>query len=380
MRITILLSSFILLVNSQGIDEEVCRTSTDIIVVADGSYSIRESGYNRLKEWVLELPKLFEMGPENVNIGLVAFSTRPYIIQPLTSDKYIFNNTIINDLDWLCRESNSDRCLNDIPCYHTRGRRQFNCQTGTGVGMELAYQMLRNSTRFNKEYTNQVMIIITDGYWNLGIPPYEVISKPEYSSMNVTRIVITVGSTINNYNALSYASVGPVNDTERYLINSNNFEELNNTLPYMTRTICEAGIVTPPIIIDPPPPSIIDPPPEEISNNGIPAPLLATAIGVPAVVALATLPFLLKGKKPINDNTPIIETPEITEEPIITSSEMMPPLLMTPDMDTDIGAIGSPPPPDNKPLYAPASRAQVPSSGKFSGGNNRSQPINFLSG
>ena len=353
-------------VNSQNENENenMCRTSTDIVVVTDGSLSIGENGHIRLKEWVLQLPLLFEMGPENVNIGLVAFSTHAYKIQPLTSSATTFNNTVYYDLDWLCPEFNTLRCPADVPCYSSNS---YTCQTGTGIGMEMAYQMLRNSTRINDEYTNQVMIIITDGYWNLGIPPIEVISN--HNDMNVTRVVITVGSNINHFNALSYASSGPANDTERFLINSNNFEELNDTLPYMLRTVCETGVVVPPVE---PPPEIIDPPPAEIVGNDFP---LAALAAVPVVAALAAIPFLLRGKKP----PPVVELeeePEMMESPIIMESM---PAFIEPNMDTDTGAIGAPPAPPNRPLYAPASRAYIGASGKFSGGSHIRSHNQFIS-
>lgn len=372
----LLFFSFIIInVSSQDIDPDpdfTCRTSTDIIVVTDGSSSINYSGHLRLREWVLQLPYFFEMGPENVNIGLVAFSTRPYLIQPLTSNSTIFNNTVFHDLDWLCPRLNAPRCRNDIKCYYGNSH---GCQTGIGIGMEMAYDMLLNSTRLHNEYTNQVIIVITDGRWNIGTPPTQVINTyntifNDINAKQVLRIFITVGPRINTPNIISYASPGPVNDTQRFIISSNSFEELNNTIPFMINRVCESGVVPPviPPTITPPPPS-----PSPIVSDGLP---LALLIGAPigAVAALAAIPLLIRGKK-----LEKVEQEELIEPDVIESAVVIdpPPPLILPNMDTDAGAVGAPPAPPNRPLYAPASRAYVSASGKFSG-NSTNKPPTFI--
>ena len=329
MREFFLILFLISVVRSQEISVICNQTSFDIVLVTDSSGSLRPEGFESLRNWVQDFRNLFEN--ELVRLGLVQYALRAYMFQELTNSRQDFAETAEN-FEWLCEEPDTRYCMMNRPCVFDNTT--FACQTATGDGMQLAREMLVNETR--DDFTRKFMIVITDGFWNVGVSPY--LLKDDIQQDNITIIAIGVGPYLNEPSIAALATPGPVNDTNRYVIVSETFSQLNETLEKTRELICSTVVI--PIVIPPPDAVIIS------ENIWLYSPFLLIPI-LAAIVAA----FLLKKKpkKPL-----LVPEPEPIPEVPITVLPPMPETGLT--LDTDIGASGAPPIEPNRPRYHPASR------------------------
>lgn len=321
------------------------RTSFDIVLVIDGSSSIGNTGFVKTREWAVDFGELFMQFPDS-KIGLVQFSTRAYLTQPLTSNKNIFLDSASN-MEFLCRLPNVGKCLHDIKCF---GSNSIGCQTATGDGLQLAFETFSSANFKTEKFKKDIIVVLTDGRWNIGRDPVEVL--PEIFRSNVTVIAVGVGVGVNRELVRTLASPGPVNDTDRYFILSGTFEELNETLGFLHDTICTFVPIPPDPEESPPEPN------PGTESNPTPSgddpfsfiPFIVFAIVVGAIA------LILRPKKKIVTPVPPTEFPEITVIPPVSA--------VSPPMDSDLAASGAPPAGPNRPYFNPASRI-TPS--KFNG-------------
>ena len=58
-----------------SIVDRICNVPGDIVFVIDGSDSISDEDFVRLKNFVANLIDNFEIGPDAIHVGMIVFST-----------------------------------------------------------------------------------------------------------------------------------------------------------------------------------------------------------------------------------------------------------------------------------------------------------------
>lgn len=330
-------------------------TSFDIFLVLDSSASIGGSGFDRTVAWASDFSRLFgDESFEGTRLGIIQFALRAFLIQDLTNNNVNFTNSV-NRMEFLCGISNRNRCIHDRPCVGTTN--SFGCQTAIGDGLELAYERLvgtSGGTRTTDQFVRSVIVLLTDGFWNVGVDPRSVV--PEIHRNNITVIAIGVGRGVNIDFLRSLATEGPVNNTDANVIITNSFSELNNTLTQLRETICSVILVPQEPSPQPPPPPI-----------PVPAPIVPPT-NIYVYSPLLLIPILLGfiAYKAWHKNPEPVPQPDPQNIPIIVVQP--PPEALR--FDAEIGASGAPPAGPNRPKFTPASRI-TPTIFNGNTGNNR---------
>ncbi|KAH3753954.1 hypothetical protein DPMN_188609 [Dreissena polymorpha] len=206
-----------------------CNNPADIIFLIDGSDSISDQDYVRLKSFVATLIENFEVSQQAIHVGLIVYSSAIGDKVPLSP----FKNKFL--LKALARNLNHPRLGTD-----------------TGGGLEAASNMIREQGRKN---VPEMIVVITDG--RSTIPYKTIMQAAKAKAEGITLIAIGVGKDIFSQE-LNVIASGP-----KYVSEVADFTSLESIINAMRDLICTAITTPTPITTTmmpiTPPPSI-DPP------------------------------------------------------------------------------------------------------------------------
>ena len=79
------------MISSTVIDGEACNDEKrDIYLVVDVSSSIGELRFTELKNWLMGIPDMFDLGPDKVRVGVIKFGTDVrWVVNPLWKGEFV---------------------------------------------------------------------------------------------------------------------------------------------------------------------------------------------------------------------------------------------------------------------------------------------------
>ncbi|KAJ8371487.1 hypothetical protein AAFF_G00308050 [Aldrovandia affinis] len=129
---------------ASGAQRTVCTEEAvaDIVFLVDGSWSIGAANFQQVRDFLVSLVDSFDVGPEQVRIGLVQYSTSPVT-------EFLLNTY-----------SDKQEILRKIQTLPYRGG---GTKTGSGLEFMLAQHFVKRAGSRGREGVPQFAVVITDG-------------------------------------------------------------------------------------------------------------------------------------------------------------------------------------------------------------------------
>ncbi|XP_076097610.1 collagen alpha-5(VI) chain-like isoform X1 [Mytilus galloprovincialis] len=198
----------------------LCGAATaDVVFVLDASSSEGSANFQKQVDFVKDFVKRYQIGPNNVQIGLVTFST-------YASNQFYFN-TYHDQASVLNK-------LNSIP-YNSGS-------THTDKGLQYARLFyVHGSSHGQRAKANQIVVVLTDG--QSSSPSSTTSQAKQLHDTGATVFAIGIGSNVNTHELQTIA------DSPHHVYQVSGFDALNGIQYELNQAAC--AMPTPPPTVDP---------------------------------------------------------------------------------------------------------------------------------
>lgn len=185
----------------------VCSSKADVVVVLDGSGSVGSKNFRLMKAFAKHLVGKFQVGPKNMRVGVVQYSTR---------SRVEFN------LNRYSKMKDVYRAIDKI-----RYRRGW---TRTDMALKDAYNMMK---RYGRKNTPNVVLVVTDG--NSTKPALTMRMARYVHSKNLKVFSLGIGKGIGVRELRAIAS----RPASRHMYRVKNFKSLQNIIKPLAAAACK---------------------------------------------------------------------------------------------------------------------------------------------
>lgn len=183
-----------------------CKAKLDIVLVLDGSASIRSTDWQTGLQFTNKVVEAFDIGPDAVKIGALQFSDTTRDIIELSADKAAIKAAIGSE-------------------------RQMMQNTNTGAGFTAAKTMLATHGRATND--GQLVILITDGKPNRGVNPKTVADSMK--AIGIEIFGIGVGPSVDAAEIQTWVTA----PTTNHYFAASNWAALNKILQDLVANACK---------------------------------------------------------------------------------------------------------------------------------------------
>lgn len=192
----------------------VCGAATaDVVFVLDASSSEGSANFQKQVDFVKDFVKRYQIGPNNVQIGLVTFST-------YASNQFYFN-TYHDQASVLNK-------LNSIP-YNSGS-------TNTDKGLQYARLFyVHGSSHGQRAKANQIVVVLTDG--QSSSPSSTTSQAKQLHDTGATVFAIGIGSNVNTHELQTIA------DSPHHVYQVSGFDALNGIQYELNQAACASKFI-----------------------------------------------------------------------------------------------------------------------------------------
>lgn len=208
-KIIYVLSIFIYIQNNFNLFFTACGAQTaDVVFVLDSSSSEGSANFQKQVDFVKDFVKRYKIGPHNVQVGLVTFSTSAH-------NEFYFKS--YHDQGSLLAR------LNSIP-YHSGS-------THTDKGLQYARLFHTSGTSYGRRYNaSQIVVVLTDGQ---STNPTNTITQAKRLHATGAKVfAIGIGNNVNSHELHNIA------DNPHHVFQVSGFDALNGIQYELNQAAC----------------------------------------------------------------------------------------------------------------------------------------------
>ena len=190
---------------------EDCGTVADIVFTLDASGSVGKANFDKMLSFVKTLVKGFNVGQNNIRIGLQTFSNRAEV--QFNLNKFNDKQSVMNALD-------------HIP-YNSGG-------TNTGAALKTMYSKMFTQPNGDRPGVPNIGIVITDGRSNN--PPDTNNEAANLHKQNIDTFAVGIGSGVDRHELETIASDPP----SLHVMTVTNFDKLQQISAGFQARACQS--------------------------------------------------------------------------------------------------------------------------------------------
>jgi collagen type VI alpha len=178
-----------------------------VVFLLDSSASVGSSNFRKQLDFVKKFANTFDIGPQNVQIGVETFATTPH--HQFFMNKYPSKSTLLNAIDHVPYQSGS---------------------THTDLAIKYVMDHDFKPAAGDRDHVVNILIVMTDGQSNNR--QATITQSNKLHGMNIKTFAIGIGSGINR------AELGHIATDDKHVFTVSNFDALY-TLQGKLKITCE---------------------------------------------------------------------------------------------------------------------------------------------
>lgn len=183
----------------------------DIVFLLDSSGSVGSANFQKQLDFVKKFANTFDIGPNNVQIGVETFATTPH--HQFFMNKYPTKPTLLNAIGSVPYQSGS---------------------THTDLALKYVMDNDFKPAAGDRDHVVNILVVMTDGQSNDRQATTTQANK--LHTMNIKTFAIGIGSGIN------HAELEHIATDAKHVFTVSNFDALNTLQAELKKTACEGGI------------------------------------------------------------------------------------------------------------------------------------------